>query len=630
MSKFLRVSTALSSLLLCSQAIADEQSEDKIEQIIVTGTYAAIKADATANTVTVIDRTEIAKLGKTSLVDVLRSVAGLTVRQFGGAGGVNELYIRGGESNFTLVLIDGVKVNDSTNTRGGGFNFNSLNMESIERVEVIRGTQSAIYGGDALSGVINIITRRAETDAVNQNVFADIGEHSAYRVGYGIRAANDTLSGRVNISTVERGDEIKGSSYENNQVFAGLDWQVSDATHLSWQLRYLEDERHSYTEQSGGDVFAQNDDLELNTSKELSQNVSWQQKLHPLWQSRVDVNLFTRDSVMNSPGIVPFNAVPPNQADTEYTNNEIKWVNTIGTSNKFWLNAGLAFQSEEGTSIGSVFGFLDTSFVLDRQNKAAFIEANYHSENKFTTHLSVRYDDPEGMDTETSFNFGLAVPITNEVKASFNWGKGFKLPSFFALGHPLVGNADLKPERAKNSELRLSYENEKFGTASFALFDNHFSDLIDFDPNLFTNVNRALVDITGVEADWTFNSSETTRIKLFATFMDIDTHERGVVLSGRPKQQYGVNFNWKIRADTAVNLDVRHVGAQFDTSLYTGASVRETLESYELVDLNLTWDMSERISVLLGANNLLNKQYFEAIGFSSPGRSFHIKAAMRF
>ena len=603
---------------------------DEIEKIVVTGTYTAMQSNESTATVTVLERDDISKLGKTNVIDVLRSVSGLTVRQFGGAGGINELSIRGGESNFTLVMIDGVKVNDSTNTRGGGYNFNSLNVNSIERIEIIRGTQSAVYGGDALSGVVNIITRIPEKNSVNQQVFLDVGQYGYYSAGYDLAINKNDVTAKVNISTTDRGDEITGSTYENKQVLAGLGWQATTNTNLSWKFRYLDDERYSYPEQSGGDIYSQSDLLEFNSSEEYSQNFSWQQNVHDFWQSRVDINLYKKSAKMDSPGILPYDAVPPNNADTEFKNTEYKWINTLAQHKNYWFNVGAILQEEEGDSVGSLAGFMDTSFYLKRKNKAAFIESHYENQDVFSAQMTIRYDDPDALDSEISTNVGLELPINSAFSLAYNWGEGFKLPSFFALAHPLVGNPALKPERSKTQEIRLTYKSEQFGYGNITWFDSAFSDLVDFDPELFTNVNRAKVDIDGFEADWTLNSSENSQIKIYTTQLNIDTHDKDVVLSGRPETQYGANFNWAFSSDKSVNIDFIHVSEQFDTSLYSGSSVREALDSYNLIGANLAWQITEKIDLLVAVNNLLDEEYFEAVGFSSPGRNFHLKTTMSF
>ncbi|MEZ5501504.1 MAG: TonB-dependent receptor plug domain-containing protein [Halioglobus sp.] len=129
-----------------------------LETVLVTGTFAP--QEALTSSVSVLDARQIQALNKTTLADLLKTLPGLLVEEQGGPGGLTAVSIRGGESNFTLVLVDGVPVNDPTNFRGGSFDFANLNPGMIDRIEVVRGAQSAIYGSDALAGVINIITRR--------------------------------------------------------------------------------------------------------------------------------------------------------------------------------------------------------------------------------------------------------------------------------------------------------------------------------------------------------------------------------------------------------------------------------------------------------------------------------------
>lgn len=617
----------LMAVAMCCPAVSNSQ---ELESVVVTGTYSHSSGDALVSSVTIIDRNQIESMGKTNLADVLRTITGINLRQAGGAGGVSGLYIRGAEPNFTLVMIDGMKVNDTTNSRGGGFNFNSFDVESIERVEVLRGTQSATYGGDALAGVINIITKTPQQGPAEQRAFLELGEDGAFNAGYGIGFSNGTVAAKANISTVDRGELTVGSEYENTQVVTSLAWQAAEGTRASWQFRWLDDEGYSFPEQSGGDKYALSDDLEFNSSEESSHRISWQQALMGGWQSELAFTLFSRDSVMGSPGVIPFDFVPPNNADTNYENTEFQWVNSVDITQEFSVNLGLVLQSEEGESMGTLAGVLDTSFTLDRDNKAAFIELAYEYENAFSTHLNVRRDDPDNLDAETSFNVGLTVPFAKNFKLSANVGEGFKLPSFFALGHPLVGNAELKPERAKTTEIGLSYRHDVFGLAAITWFENEFTDLVDFDAELFTNVNRAMVDTDGFEVSWSFNSSENTSIRLHATFTDVDTHNENVILSARPEQLYGAVFSLQVKDNLSTNIDFRHVSEQYDTSLYSGQSLRETLDAYDVVNANVIWHALDNVSLRLSLDNLLDETYFESIGFSSPGRNVRLKVAVDF
>ena len=148
-------------VLLIAALAGLPQAGSALEEMLVTGAYSPLPV-LTAST-TVLDAPQIEALNKRNLAGLLQTVPGLLVEEQGGPGGLTAVSVRGGESNFTLVLLDGVPVNDPTNSRGGSFDFANLNSALIERIEVVRGPRSSIYGSDALAGVINIVTRREES-----------------------------------------------------------------------------------------------------------------------------------------------------------------------------------------------------------------------------------------------------------------------------------------------------------------------------------------------------------------------------------------------------------------------------------------------------------------------------------
>ncbi|MDA0790768.1 MAG: TonB-dependent receptor plug domain-containing protein [Proteobacteria bacterium] len=150
-----------------------------MENIIVTGTRLDATVEVMPGHVTVIDRALIEQRNDASVLDLLRSVSGVHVTQLGGRGGISSVHIRGAEPNFTIVLVDGIKVNDPNNTDGGSFDFSTLNLSQIERIEIARGAQSSVYGSDGLSGIISISTRSAAEPGVV--ISAEAGADSLLR-----------------------------------------------------------------------------------------------------------------------------------------------------------------------------------------------------------------------------------------------------------------------------------------------------------------------------------------------------------------------------------------------------------------------------------------------------------------
>src|SRR5690348_3229642 len=151
-------------------------------EIIVTGSRVATSPDDLAANVTVLSREDFDVEKPAKLADILRRVAGVHIDQVGGRGGTGSLYMRGADPNYTLVLVDGVRVNDPTNARGGSFDFSTFDVADVERVEVARGPYSAVYGGDALAGVINIVTRRAPRDRTQGYLDAMVGTYDTREI----------------------------------------------------------------------------------------------------------------------------------------------------------------------------------------------------------------------------------------------------------------------------------------------------------------------------------------------------------------------------------------------------------------------------------------------------------------
>ncbi|MCA9811144.1 MAG: TonB-dependent receptor, partial [Candidatus Dadabacteria bacterium] len=185
-----------------------------LEPVVVTGTLNPASLSQTPASVTVITREQIEERNPSSVAEILQQVPGLYVDQPASRGGVTSVYIRGGDPNFTLVLIDGVKVNDPTNNRGGSFDFSTLSPDNIERIEIVRDPMSSLYGSDALSGVINIVTKKGEG---KPSAFAEgsYGRYGQYGFLGGISGAGDFYNYSLSGSWLDDGEQVEGSSFKS-------------------------------------------------------------------------------------------------------------------------------------------------------------------------------------------------------------------------------------------------------------------------------------------------------------------------------------------------------------------------------------------------------------------------------
>jgi outer membrane cobalamin receptor len=617
----LKLLSFLISSVVATQAFAAN------DEVIVTGTYSPVKTEQLASSVTVIDHKELVRLSSHSLVDALRQVSSIWVEEQGGPGGLTAISLRGAESNHTLVLLDGVQLNDPTNTRGGAFDVNNINIDSIKRIEIIRGAQSSIYGSDAVAGVIHIITIEP-TENAQQNVSVSVGE-DGYKTGsFSTTGTVDKIGYAVKLQSKDGGEPIEGSTAKNKEALVKLNWQ-DDAQRIDFTYRYLDGNKTTFPEQSGGSLFAVSRDLDHSNYTDQNAALAWQWQVNETWRSKVQASWFNRTEVLTSPGIIPYFAVPPNGSDTDFTRENVSWVNTVGDEKSIWGNIGVETKNESGESKGYITGFDDpVNFAMDRRINSAFININGYITEDLLIQVSERLDKADHIDARDTGKIGVRYQINNEVSFFANAGQGYKLPGFSALGHPIVGNPDLVPETATTRDTGLEW---KANTTSINLsfFRNTYTNLIDFDSDAFRNVNRAdVIDTRGVETEIRWHTQDNQwQLGAHASYADIDAEHP---LMGRPQVKAGATAVFVLNENWQFNANYLWVDKRFASSLYTGDSVTETLDEYNRLDLGAKWTLNEHISVNLSAENITDEKYVNDVGFPAIGRTGFIGANITF
>lgn len=618
-----------SSILFFTFCVSDcvlAQEGPELESILVTGVYSPTQSSGLTSTVTVLDFERLQSLNTRSVSEALKTMPGIQVEELGGPGGLAAVSIRGGEANFTLVLLDGVAINDPTNTRGGGVDFSRLDSASVERIEVVRGPQSSVYGSNALAGVVNIISRRA-TAGHQQQLRASLGEDDFSR--YRLSASGVEGEFRYSLDWTDRnsGEPVPGSMLESDESRVRLGWQPVDSHEFGIGFRTLTGQSSTYPQQSGGPSFAASDLLDLSDFEDKVLDANWRWQVDPQWVSLVKIDRFEHKEHYTSPGIIPFSAVPPNGAETQFVRRQAQWVNTVTFDERYSINVGADYRREEGESVGYLefSGFaLPTDFELDRDSFGLFADIQASISESLRVHGSMRYDDFENFPSETTLKFGVGYELNATTGLFANWGEGFKLPSFFALGHPLVGNPDLDPETAKSWDFGLRWEPSDLWWVQGVYFDNNYRDLVDFDSELFTNINRNQVKSRGVELEFNWQPQQDLDVLAQVTYTDIDVKSSSVPLLGRPEWRAGATVDWQVSPSWRTTLTYQWRGQQYASSLHTGETVIDELNSYTVVNWSVRWSLREHLSFDLAADNLLDERYANAVGFIAPGRSLRV------
>ena len=615
-------------MLACALVTARAE-DDRGDSIVVTASRLGRPIDDLSQTVVILTRDDIQRLQAASATEALRQIPGTNVIQQGGRGGVSSILLRGGEPNFTVVLIDGVQVNDPTNTRGGSFDIGGLEQAQIGRVETIFGAMSPMYGSDALSGVVNFLTRGGESGS---DIGVGIGT-DGYGSASGFYGASfDAVD--VGLGAYYTADDgaVEGSDYRAGGLHGKFAATFAGSGTAALSLGLQHTDRNNFPEDSGGPDLALIRDVDSSDVNEVRAGLDVGYVFADRWRTDFWAGFYRREEDAASPGIAPgvLNGVPPNAADTDFDRGQLRA--TVGTDFSANVTAlvGVEWRNENGNSVGIIdFGVpVPTDFALDRDTTSAFAEAAIDV-GDFVLSGGIRRDDPDRIDSATTGRLGLLYRFRDGNTAlRGNWGEGFKAPSFFALAHPLVGNPNLRSETGDTFDVGIRHEFDGGGGSfDFTVFRNEYEDLIDFDPNLFTNVNRDNVVTKGAEFAVEFAPAERFNVRAHLTYLDTDVKGSDVILRGRPEWRGGAVVDWEIAPNWRWVTNALVLDEFYESSIPTGGV---WLDGHTRVDTSVTWQATASMSVSIAVDNLFDEDYQEAVGFPAAGIRGRIGARYRF
>ncbi len=631
---FLLVIVMLPAFALAEIASAseDEPTLHRLGPVVVTASREPQPSEYAPGTFSVIAREEIERGHYTSVVELLRRVPGVHVGQPGARGGRTSIYTRGLDPNHTVILIDGVRMNDPTNNRGGSFDLSTLDPAGVERIEISRGSISAVHGSDAIAGVVNIITRTGR-DAQEFVLDASGGRWGVVRVAGQAR-------GRVGIADlslagawVDEGDPPDGQQYRGGNLKADVGVKLPAGAELRGTLRFADSKSESFPDESGGDEFAVIRRLEDRDVREVGLHVEATQKTGRWIDYALGFDYRHRREDRDHPGIELSGEgiVPRESGRDELDYYALSLRNTVKPLEGFSLTAGGDVYWEEGSNNGRLFNSkpsfpsfpaatVPTSFELDRVVGGPFAELHWRSDFGLVLYGGVRADFSNVSSSEVTprVSAEYLVPVIGlAVKGS--WGEGFKLPAFFSLANPLVGNPDLVAERSKGWDLALSRSFWKQRVAGrLAYFEIEVKNLIDFvpDPQPGQLINRFKVVSRGFEFELNARLLDSLDLNGNLTFTDTDIRHSSDDLLSRPRWRGALTLIWTPLEDVTIRAAALIVGSVKDRSKPTG---NVTLDPWGRVDLSASWRVREHVSLYLEIDNLFDSNYAEVIGFRAPG-----------
>ena len=622
---------ALALACVSLPATTQAQSESG-NTVVVTGTRLPVSASGLAQSVTVIDQAEIQRAQPARLEDLLARVSGAYVDQAGATGGFASFYMRGAENSHLLILLDGVKLNDPTTTRGSTYDLSAIDVSQIERIEVLRGPASAVYGGEALAGVVHIITKRRIGTGMTGSAQVAVGGDHHRKLSATLGLGGDTVSAQLGAGRTEEGSLEAGGRLRLNSVNAALRFTPGGTLEAELFASHTERRSDAFPDDSGGPRLAVNRALTRRESTDLvyGARLGWGDA------SRVRVaallSVFDRteqgDNAFVDAGLR--NPVPPFLSDTDLKRTNLVVSATHQYAPGTSIVAGLEHQREDGTlrSLGDFFGLgspQNLEFALKRKTDSVFAEGRLALGSGVAVQLGLRHDKVQGMDAQTTPHLGAVWDLpggATTLKASF--GKGFKPPSFFALGFPIGGNLALRPERSKNIEAALVHRFDNQGSSlQVSVYRIDYRDLVDFDGNTFQNINRGRIVVRGIEPELKWRLADRWRLQVGATLLDIQEKDGLQPLRNRPETRAVATLNWQIDDTRAAFVSVQHTGKFLDRSNPTG-DIR--LSGYTVVDAGYTMPLGP-LKLKIALDNVLGENYEQFVGFPAQGR--RLRAELR-
>ena len=621
-------SKVLAGSLLFSLPLA-AQADQNIEEVLVSASLFPIAASRSANAITVIDSEQLKNRAALSVSDLLRDVPGLAVSRSGVQGSQTQIRVRGAEANHLLVLIDGVEANDPS--QSDELNWATLTASDIERIEVIRGPQSAMRGSDAMAGVVNIITRSAD-EPFSAKVFTEIGSFATHNSGFSVGAKSGDFDARLGVSHLEtEGENISrtGSEkdgYQNTSYNLKAGWTVSDELRLSFAARQTEG-MNEYDADNDFDGFPE----DQNKVSEFCNSTTRVKADYASADGRFQHKLVIAQSENNNSAFSDFalgNVTSSVKDQYQYTGS-VFWDESSQR-----LSLLVEREDEDYQQRGPIAWGSNPNQDRERNTDSFVVEYRTDISDNLTLAASGRSDDNSEFESADTFRVEAVYQLNDSARLRSAYGTAVKNPTFserFGFYTNFIGNPNLEPEESTSWELGIDQEllNGSL-TVSATVFDAELENEINgfvSDPsgNGFTSANKdGLSQRQGVELSAIGTLSDSLSVNAAYTYTDsVESDGAGGYTDEvrRPRHTASLNLSWQVMDNLHINTNAQYNGSQTDVFFPPWPTPSETviLADYTLLNVNANYRASNKLDLYLRLDNLLDDNYEEVFGYQTLG-----------
>lgn len=606
-----------------------------LNEVVITATRSETPYYQIGSSVSIITSDLIQQKQLKTIVDVLKEIPGLSITQLGGPGKQTSVFLRGTNSNHTLVILDGVKMNDPSSP-SNAFDFSSLNVYDISRIEVVRGSQSTLYGSDAIGGVINIITKKG-SGKPQYHFEGEGGSNNYYRSNlsalgsfgnlnysfFASQAASDGISASNKIY-----GNVENDGFSNSAIAANLEMIFDENLKAGFIYKFSKSKADLDQNEKLGDdpnyTFKQEEHLARFNFSALSFKGLWKQNLSASFIRRFSNALDLPDAIHKNISSDSYN---------KGSRFKIDWQNNLYFIPQNLITFGVERETETANSSYSSNGdWGPFNSVFPKQSvytTGIYLQDQFEYNKSLFVTAGIRYDKHQKFGSVSTFRIAPVYFIqSTNTKIKFSYGNGFKAPSLYYLYDPAFGNPELKPEKSKSWDAGI----EQFidnGNYSFSItyFSADINDMFGYDKN-FKTINIAKAKSSGVEITTLAKFNKLSFNANYTYTNAIDDYELSPEykqeLLRRPKNQFYFYANYFISQDFDANISVKYVGKRIDKDFSSFPAKRITLQDYTLFNIAMNYKLFDEVTLNGRIENLFDKKYEEVLYYGTLGRTFYI------
>ena len=571
------------------------KAQPTLPETVITATRTQTLANELVGDVTVIDRAQIETATALTLPELLARTAGLQFSANGGRGRTSSIFIRGTESRHAILLVDGVRIGSATI---GSPTWETIPVEMIERIEVLRGPASALYGSDGVGGVVQVFTRKGRA-GFHPSAFATVGSYRHATAGFGLSAGEGPLTYSL------------GAQRTRERGFSATNAQVSFGNHNPDRDPFSQGSFHA---SAGYDLGG---GWRADAALLYSDGIAWIDD-GPGLDSRSAVRAFTAWTGISGRLMEGWRTSLRVAQGTDTSNSIVAaWPGDFKTGQREWT-----WQNEVDTRAGVVLAGVErreqqvnatTSYTVEKRTIDAVFAGLTGSAGAHSWQANLRRDESSQFGGATTGFAGYGVRLSPAWRASASWGSSFVMPSFNQLYYPGYGNPDLQPEKGRSHEVGLAWAHDGH-EVKLTRFDNRIRGFMT-STTLPQNIPRARIQ------GWTLaydGAVDKFRLRAALDLLDPRNVSSDLQLPRRARQQATLGADWRSGA-WSFGGDLLAVGKRFDDSANT-----QRLGGYASLDLFANWQFAPDWSAQATVNNVTDRDYETAAGYNQPGRSLFL------